>query len=104
MTNQDVASAVLNKAKADSEYADELRKALGWTAPVKNPEALAFKRECMQWLRRNTVHWNDLQSGFNAIMRERFGFKSVQSLTDDQVPAARTMFERYKAQFEEVKS
>lgn len=101
MEEQDVTAAVLERAKREPKYAEELGHALGWSAPLpKNPEALAFRREYADWLRANTKHWNDLQSGFNTILRENFGFKRVQSLTDDQVPQARQMFERYKAQFE----
>jgi hypothetical protein len=102
MEMQDEAMAVLEHAENDPNYAQRLRLALGYTTLTKNPQALAFKRECTTWLRAHTERWNDLNNGFNAIMRENFGFKSVQSLTDDQVPEARRMFERYKSQFEEV--
>ncbi|WP_155286086.1 hypothetical protein [Lacticaseibacillus zhaodongensis] len=46
---------------------------------------------------------SNLINGYRAIIKSRYDLKDIRQLTDDMVPEARALFERYKKLFETKK-
>lgn len=87
---------------SDNDFRREIRSEI---SPVSglNPEAKAFKAEVKDELRKRyeqrfgkeTYGSYKLVEAFNTLLRYHFDLRSVSSLSDDQVPQARELFDEY---------
>lgn len=91
---------------SDEDFRREVRAEIS-PAGGFNPEARMFRAEVKEWSRtmNNTGHVSaSLADGFNTVLRYNFNMRNVMKLADNQVPAARELFEKYKQLFGEVRT
>lgn len=80
-----------------------VRKAL---TNQRNPKATALKQEIHDWAyekyEKNELpfRWNDLITAVHTVIKLRLNLKNILTLTDEQAPEARAIFEKFKEDFD----
>lgn len=73
-----------------------------------NPKAMALKQEIHDWACSRAYAddgsqlfpWNQLVSSVNMAIKLKLNLKDIRKLTDEQVPDAKELFEKYKGDFD----
>lgn len=74
-------------------------------AQRNSPEVRAFNQELHAWAEKEVPGDRDYETqkkrrnlvdGFKAALKVKLNLKTINSLTEDQVPEARKLFEQYK--------
>ncbi len=73
-----------------------------------NPKAMVLKQEVHDWAcaraytddGHQLFPWSQLVSSVNMAIKLKLSLKDIRKLTDEQVPEARKLFEKFKEDFD----